>query len=147
MALSIEEISDRIEINDLLNAYCDAVDTIDIDAFNDIFTPDAKIDYSAFGFPVVSFEETKAFLKDALPKVPGRQHMIANSIVRITGNTATGKTLCFNPMTVPQEDGSLTMTHFGLWYIDKFIRTAQGWRICERSEEKSYAFALQGELS
>lgn len=147
MTLSLQEISDRFEINDLLNAYCDAVDTVNIDAFDDIFTADANIDYSAFGFPVVSFEDTKAFLKDVLPKVPGKQHMIANSIVRINGDTATGKTLCFNPMTVPQEDGSFTMTHFGLWYIDKFVRTELGWRICDRSEEKSYAIALQGELS
>lgn len=146
MTLSLQEISDRFEINDLLNAYCDAVDTVNIDDFDNIFTQDAIIDYSAFGFPRVSFHETKEFLKEALPKVPGKQHMIANSVIRIDGDTATGKTLCFNPMTVPEEDGSYTMTHFGLWYIDKFIRTGSGWRISERSELKSYAFALQGEL-
>ena len=146
MTLSLQEISDRFEINDLLNAYCEAVDTVNIDEFDNIFSHDAVIDYSAFGFPKVSYEDTKKFLQDALPQVPGKQHMIANSVIRIDGNTATGKTLCFNPMTVPEEDGSYTMTHFGLWYIDKFIRTENGWRICERSELKSYAFALQGEL-
>lgn len=146
MTLSLQEISDRFEINDLLNAYCDAVDTVNIDEFDNIFTADAVIDYQAFGFPLMSYADTKTFLKEALPQVPGKQHMIANSQIRITGDTATGKTLCFNPMTIPQEDGSYTMTHFGLWYLDKFVRTANGWRIAERSELKSYAFALQGEL-
>lgn len=146
MTLSLQEISDRMEINDLLNAYCEAVDTVDIDAFDTIFTADADLDYTAFGFPKQSFADTKQFLRDVLPSVPGKQHLIANSIIRINGDTATGKTLCFNPMTVPEEDGSYTMTHFGLWYIDTFVRTQAGWRINTRREEKSYAFALQGEL-
>ncbi len=27
----------------------------------------------------------------------------------------------------------------GLWYLDRFVRTEQGWRIAGRSEEKSWA--------
>jgi hypothetical protein len=27
----------------------------------------------------------------------------------------------------------------GLWYVDKYVRTPKGWRICERVEESCYA--------
>lgn len=147
MPLSLQEISDRIEINDLLIDYCEAVDSDDIDAFDQIFTPDAEIDYSAFGFPRANLQDTKNFLKQTLPTVTNKQHMIANSRVTIDGDTARVKTLCFNPMALPQEGKEPKLTHFGLWYLDKLVRTDQGWRICERVEQKSYMFALEGELS
>ena len=41
MAMSHQEISDRMEINNLLIDYCSAVDAREIDAFDTIFTPDA----------------------------------------------------------------------------------------------------------
>ena len=47
MTLTIQEISDRIEINDLLIRYCTAVDRHDWDAFDEIFTANCLIDYSA----------------------------------------------------------------------------------------------------
>lgn len=147
MAMSLQEISDRLEINNLLIDYCEAVDTDNIDAFDQIFTPDAVIDYSVFGFPRASYEETKAFLKSALPQVPCKQHLIANSRIWLDGDTARGKTLCLNPMSVPQEDKSLQMTHYGLWYHDKLVRTEKGWRIAERVEEKSFTFAIEGSFS
>jgi hypothetical protein len=147
MPLSLKEISDRMEINDLLIDYCEAVDSDDIDAFDNIFTSDAEIDYSAFGFPRANLQDTKVFLKKTLATVAIKQHMIANSRVKIEGDTASAKTLCFNPMALPQENKPAKLTHFGLWYLDKLVRTDQGWRICERVEQKSYIFALEGELS
>lgn len=147
MTMSLQEISDRLEINDLLIDYCDAVDRGNIDAFDTIFTPDAVIDYSVFGFPRMSYEQTKNFLKETLPQVPHKQHMIANSRVWLDGDAARARTLCFNPMAIPEQNGSLTMTHYGLWYVDKLVRTDKGWRINERIEEKSYVFASQGTFS
>ena len=49
MTLSPQELSDRLEIQDLLVDYSHAIDTRDWDALDDVFTPDAFIDYSAFG--------------------------------------------------------------------------------------------------
>ena len=49
MVMSIEEISDRFEINDLLVRYCSALDERHFDLFDDIFTPDAVIDYTEMG--------------------------------------------------------------------------------------------------
>ena len=46
MPLSLQQISDRIEIHDLLVRYSHAIDTRNFDALDQVFTPDAFIDYS-----------------------------------------------------------------------------------------------------
>ncbi len=147
MTMSLQEISDRLEINDLLISYCTAVDSDDIDRFDEIFTPDAIIDYSVFGFDRAGLEATKQFLKESLPAVPGKQHMIANSEVHLDGDRATARTLCFNPMVVPRDGGGFQMMYFHLWYQDTLLRTGKGWRISERVEEKSHVFTADGVIS
>ena len=49
MTMSLQEISDRLEIQDLMVRYSYAIDNRDWDALDDVFTPDAHIDYSVFG--------------------------------------------------------------------------------------------------
>ncbi len=48
-ALSIQEISDRIRINDLLVRYTLAIDTKDYDLLDRVFRPVARVDYSTSG--------------------------------------------------------------------------------------------------
>jgi len=48
--LSLQEISDRFELQDLIYRYSQLIDGKDFDKLaTDVFTPDAFIDYSAFG--------------------------------------------------------------------------------------------------
>ena len=59
----------------------------------------------------------------------------------IDGDSATGRTMCFNPMAVARpegDEGEPRVFFCGLWYLDRFVRTEDGWRIAERSEEKSW---------
>jgi SnoaL-like protein len=134
MALSLQEISDRLEIQDLLVDYSHAIDTHHWDALDDVFTPDAHIDYSAMGGSTGDLATTKEFLAKVLPGFASSQHMIATSKVTIEGDTATGRTICHNPMVM--NDGKVFWC--GLWYVDEFVRTPEGWRISRRSEDKSY---------
>ena len=77
MTMTIQEISDRMEIQDLLVAYSTAVDTQDWKAFAALFTPDALIDYSAMGGSRGGVEETVAFLEKSIPNFSSTQHLIA----------------------------------------------------------------------
>ena len=138
MPLSLQEISDRIEIHDLLVRYSHAIDTRDFDALDQVFTPDAFIDYSSMGGAKGSLPEIKEFLRKAMAQFSGFQHMIANSAIELRGDTATGRTICHNPMVMTRPDGQTHVFYCGLWYVDKLVRTARGWRIRERVEEKSY---------
>ena len=138
MVMSLQEISDRIEIHDVMVAYSHAVDTRDFDALDDVFTEDALIDYTEMGGSRGNVAETKAFLRTAMPHFSGFQHMIATSKVTLEGDTASARTICHNPMVIDKGDGSTHVFFCGLWYRDKLVRTPQGWRIKERYEEKSF---------
>jgi hypothetical protein len=142
--LSLQEISDRLEIQDLMNTYATAIDTKNFDDLDKVFTPDAYIDYRAMGGIDGRFPEVKAWLAQVLPNFSTYYHMVGNVAIKVTGDTATSKIICFNPMQMDLEGGSKQTMFLGLWYIDKFVRTADGWRMCERVEESCYAANLPG---
>lgn len=146
MTMSLQEISDRMEINNLLIDYCSAVDAQEIDNFDHIFTEDAYIDYAEMGGAKGSRAEIKAYLKKVLPGFPRSQHMIANSRVWIDGDTARARTICHNPMVIKRADGTEQVAFYGLWYVDKLVRTEAGWRIKERVEEYGYDFNVPPEF-
>jgi ketosteroid isomerase-like protein len=137
--LSIQEISDRLEIQQLLIDYANAIDRRDFDALDAIFTADAYIDYRPMGGIDGRFPEIKAWLGPALAGFPRYQHLVGNMDIRVDGDTATSRTACFNPMVAPSQGGDGQVMFLGLWYLDKFVRTPTGWRMSERIEENCYA--------
>ncbi|WP_048630924.1 nuclear transport factor 2 family protein [Mycolicibacterium aurum] len=134
--LSLEEISDRLEIQQLLIDYSTAIDQRRFDDLDLVFTPDAYIDYRVAGGIDGSFPEVKAWLKEVLPNFPAYYHMIGNADVRVSGDTATSRAICFNPMAMGGESGQIYFV--GIWYLDEFVRTEQGWRMSKRVEEKCF---------
>lgn len=140
MTLSIQEISDRFEIQDLCYRYADIIDQKRFDELRDVFSEDAHIDYSVFGGAVGNREEIIAFLKEALSIFPNTQHLNANIQIEIDGDNARGRVMCFNPQELDLGESGKTTFMLGLWYVDKYRRTEAGWRITERLEEKSWTF-------
>ena len=135
--MSVQHLSDRFEIQDLLANYSHAIDTQNFSALDDIFTDDAFIDYTAVGGAKGNVSETKAYLEKALSKFSGMQHMLGLPQINIDGDEASGRTICFNPMVIDKDDAPHVF-FVGIWYVDKFIRTDMGWRIKHRAEEFSY---------
>src|SRR5689334_12735616 len=96
--LSLQEISDRLEIQQLMVDYSTAIDTRRFDDLDQVFTPDAYIDYRELGGIDGRFPEVKAWLKEVLPKFPLYYHLVGNFSIKVTGDTAQSKIICFNPM-------------------------------------------------
>lgn len=137
MTLSLQELSDRQQIQDLMVAYCYAIDRKQWHELDEVFTPDAVIDYTEMVGFRGNLAATKEFLQRGLAQLVAYQHSISTTQIRIQGDTAAGRTLCFNPMVI--EANGLKQTMFvGLWYRDTFVRTPAGWRIRERYEERCF---------
>lgn len=137
--LSQQEISDRFELQDLIYRYSQIIDSKDFDALaTDVFTPDAFIDYSAFGGSKGDLPTTIAFLKKAMKLFPNTQHLNANIQLKISGDRATGRLMCYNPQEFKTKAGKIDVFVCGLWYVDEYVRTARGWRIQNRVEERCY---------
>jgi hypothetical protein len=138
--LSLAEISDRLEIQQLLVDYSTAIDQRRFDELDKVFTPDAYIDYRELGGIDGRYPEVKAWLAEVLPNFPMYSHMLGNFSVHIDGDTAASRVICFNPMVLSGDvEGKGAQVLFcGLWYDDEFVRTPAGWRMSRRVETKCF---------
>jgi len=136
--LSLQEISDRMEIQQLITVYANAIDRRDFDALDRVFTADAYIDYRALGGIDGRFPAIKAWLAQVLPTFPRYTHLVGNIEVEVSGDTARARTACINPMEVTLPGGGTQVMLLGLWYADQLVRTRDGWRMSERVEEPGF---------
>lgn len=133
---TVEQIVDRIEIDDLLTRYATAIDTKQFDLLDDVFTPDAFVDYTSAGGIDGAFPAVKAWLADVLPHFPAYQHLVGNRNVTLEGDQARAVSVFFNPMVMA--DGSTFFV--GGEYHDRLLRTPDGWRIAERVEKTVWTY-------
>ncbi|HST86435.1 MAG TPA: nuclear transport factor 2 family protein [Kineosporiaceae bacterium] len=133
--LDLKQISDRIEIGDLLTEYTCAIDSGEWDRLDNVFVPQARIDYTASGGIVGDFAEVKPWLAKMLPHFANRQHVIGQIEVTLDGDTANVVAYFLNPMVMKEKDGSERLWEFGGLYHHQLIRTEQGWRSRELVEE------------
>jgi hypothetical protein len=138
MDARMTEVLDRLEIDDLLTRYAVAIDSRRWDLLETVFTPDAMIDYSSSGAPKGTFPEIAAWLEKFLTPFAMNQHMTLNKYIVLDGDTATGRTYFLNPNSFLDESGDPRLIIVGGYYHDRFVRTAQGWRISERAEEAAW---------
>jgi hypothetical protein len=138
MTLSLQQISDRIEINDLLIRYTRAIDQKDWELLDTVFTPDAEVDYVASGGIRGSYPEVRAWLAKVLGLFPVTVHYVTNSEVALQGDRASARTAVYNPMFLGKPDGTLHHFAVGAYYVDELVRTETGWRIAKRREEQAF---------
>jgi len=140
--MDLQEISDRLEIQDLLARYSNAIDTMEFDRLDDLFTDDADIDYTSMGGIRGSLAEQKKFLGDSLPPIfqRGFQHLAATTLFEIDGDTARIRTICFNPMVLKDQEHILFC---GMWYQDSLVRVDGKWRIQKRVQDRGWTLDLK----
>jgi hypothetical protein len=135
---SESQAADRLAIQDLIGQYADLIDNQRFDDLDNLFTDDARIDFSTFSGPVGSLDEVKEFLGNSLPFFTRTQHMMGLPHITIDGDTAHSRTSCTNPMISTKPDGTVSVWLIGLWYDDELARTAAGWRFSARTQIRSY---------
>jgi hypothetical protein len=133
-------VADRIEIADLLTRYTRAIDTRAWDRLDEVFLPEAHIDYTASGGIAGAFPEVKAWLARTLPIFAATQHLLGQSEVTVAGDAATVVAYFTNPM-VPAHD-TAQLWEFGGYYHHRLVRTPAGWRSAELVEELSWRRGL-----
>ncbi len=138
-----QELSDRLEINELLSRYARAGDRKDWDLYRQVFTADAAIDYTSAGGIDGDTETQVAWLAEALGQFPATQHMVANVIIEFTDDDrATVEAMFHNPMVMPDKSAWVT----GGWYHHEVRRTAEGWRSVKLVEESAYFSGMPSNL-
>jgi hypothetical protein len=130
-SMTLREISDRIEIGELLARYALSVDTGRWSLLDTVFTPDAVLDYSSAGGAKGPLPVVRAWLTEMLPTWPGRQHLIGAVAIALDGDQA-GVTASFTDTLAPSRDAIMAdakgLLRGGGYYHHRMIRTKQGWR-------------------
>jgi hypothetical protein len=131
-----QQISDRLEIEDLLVRYTRAIDSGDWDRLDTVFTPDAEIDYTESGGIAAAFPAVKAWLAEVLPAFfPKRMHTLGQIDCSVEGDSATCTAYFHNPMPMADGQGGEKLVELGGLYHHDLVRTAQGWRSRRLREE------------
>ena len=130
--LNLQEISDRLEIQQLLAAYSTAVDGGRFEDLDDMFADDAIIDLSATGGAHGPYSEVTSWLSGTLSGFGGYMHVVSSTDLRLDGDTATGRTACVNPLALDADSKDIYLIYF--WYDDEFVRTTDGWRFRSRTQ-------------
>lgn len=132
--MDLQQLSDRLEINDLLTRYAQALETKEWALLATCFTEDAAVDYSASGGVKGTLQEATDFLSQTIPLFSSTFFKITNAQVTIDGDDATGRTH-FQTTMVLGERGAASYLVAAGYYLDRFRRTDAGWRITQRVEE------------
>lgn len=135
--MDLQQISDRIEIADVVTRYARGIDLGEWDLLDTVFTPDAAIDYTESGGIAAGYAEVKPWLAEMLPAFfPRRMHTIGQVEVAFDGPDAAAVVAYFdNPMPMHDGAGGEKIVEVGGRYHHQMVRTQDGWRSRSLHEE------------
>jgi hypothetical protein len=140
--LSLQEIADRMLIQDLLVEEAASIDERDWDRWERVYTPDALVDWSGNSGAQGDPKTVRAWAEPVLSvenfPYPQYQHYCTNFRIRVDGDRATSRHLQIIPISVPSPDGGRQIAFSGIWFDDELVRTPEGWRIRERHEQLTW---------
>ncbi|HEX4017738.1 MAG TPA: nuclear transport factor 2 family protein [Frankiaceae bacterium] len=123
--MNLQQLQDKIEIQELLARYARGLDTKDWEVWRAVFTADAVLDYSSAGIPVGTRDEVGAIFEQAFVAIPWAQHFITNIEIDLDGDQAKVRAMFYNPMQLPGAD---EQSACGGTYHHDMVRTADGWK-------------------
>ncbi|WP_430480114.1 nuclear transport factor 2 family protein [Streptomyces sp. P11-1] len=139
--VALATVMDRLAIDDVITGYAATVDDGDWSAYEALFTPDGRADYTGAGGVEGPAGEIARWLTGTMRLFPVRQHLIVNRRIDLEdlggypGDRARVRADYLNPMRLAREDeppeSGDTSPDFvsGGRYVFELDRTEPGWRI------------------
>lgn len=128
MADGYRAIEDRFALQDLVTAYCYAVDKLeDVDGLLSLFTEDAIFDLSPIGLPSIQGHGAiRTFFEGVFEMMTHHAHYVANfTVQRLEGDHASTRAYVMGMGNA--RDGSSVLVYVD-YYLD-CVRTPSGWKI------------------
>jgi hypothetical protein len=133
VTLTLQEVSDRLEIAETVTRYSYGLDQRLWSEWDLAFTPDATIDYSFWGIDPCTPGELRALLSASDPVRISGQHLLSNQLIWLDGDAARVHTeYDLTGLVRADRPGFARRNRGGGWYEDQLRRTPEGWRITAR---------------
>lgn len=129
---------DRQEIEELVHRYAWALCDRDWTAWQQVFAPDARVDYSTAGGVVGTPAEALGWLEASLGGFDVSMNHTANLVVDFDDDDDRARARSLYRMTMRLPGDPPTYLEASGWYHDLLVRTGEGWRIAERVETMAY---------
>ena len=150
-----DQLSDRAEINDLINRYGEGVRLRDIDMLASCFSDDAVLDYGPT--EVAGAEAIRAFFSSgssgatsesdrpvhALDERVASTPVMSNVMVELHGDEAHCESMCL-AIHAGFAAGAGSVVIRGTRNIDDLVRTVSGWRIRRRVHATVWSLQIPG---
>lgn len=138
------DISDYLEIYQLIQRYGKALDEKRYDLLKTVFTPDAELVY-LLGEELIKLlmSESDNLFKRFLTKCYWTSHLISNPVLDIRGDTAESRSHVTATHIQVRNDGSQNIWIVSGAYEDELLRASEGWRIKKRIANAPY---VEGEF-
>lgn len=128
-------MSDRDDIIDVTIAYTWALDTRQFDDLRRVFHPEATADLR--GKSCTGATEIIERISRSVSRFDATQHLIGNHQITVDGDTATCRCQLHSQHTSYGLAGGENLVIGGM-YIDRLVRTADGWRIIHREMRQTW---------
>lgn len=138
---ALQKVLDRVDIQDTIARYSLGQDSHQGNDSNillqwdETFSTDGRVDYSAAGGTVGSYRELAKWMRGengmagSMSGFSHWQHMLSLPLVSITGDTATARTDFFATHRGRADLGAEIHYNAAGAFHDQLIRTSKGWRI------------------
>lgn len=132
---------DHEQIRALTTLYAKSLDRRDYAALKNVFTPDAIGVYG--GKTYNGIDELTGLMVHALTQCAATQHLLGSQDIQVDGDSATASTYlqAIHVGVNPGFEGKM-MTFYGE-YVDKLVRTKDGWRIARRELKQMH---IEGDI-
>lgn len=129
--MDVKELSDRMEIRQLVYDYARIPDYRDYDLVEKVFTEDGELIAPYFPKPTLKGHAEIGENMRLVETYEATMHQVLNHTVTIDGDHAQGELDCI-AIHIFTKDGKKVKGDLGLRYFDRYRRTPDGWRIARR---------------
>lgn len=131
MDISLREIVDHHEIRKTLSNYCQACDRGDEARMASVYAEDSWDDHGAVKASGPEFSRLMA--SRVRETYATMYHLLGQSTIRVDGDTAAAETYFIAVARNKPSEGTSMCYQLGGRFVDKLVRTADGWKIKYRT--------------
>jgi hypothetical protein len=140
--MSLEELSDKQEIHEVVLRYCRGVDRLDLQAVRDCYHADGIDHHTGFDG---SADDYVAWLPTPLGQFKGTMHILGNQLIEVRGDVARSESYGnAHHWGEPADDPSHNFVS-AFRYVDRMERRDGVWKIAERWAIREWTRSIPAE--